>query len=306
MQSPKVAFAVCSLSLFTVLPATADDLTIGIGMYPLSTTTLFVSSSDVRYRARYRDFESQDWLFNVASDRLLVINHKNKSYYETTAQDRNEVRRLSREVETQLPALPDGKIAVERKPCEASLIKYLRAPPPTLAPDSADAIPQIERCEQHSISIDDDRGWSDLPGRHPIARWSVTEDLQAPAFFKFQDAVLEEDNDPWYSRTPSWIWGQAYDGIKSKGLFPLQAYASPLLPSTPTYGARDLLFHPISWSALFIRKGPINPAVFTIVKEGDSVLSASLPASYKKIDSPVVQRMEYLKSKMESNKQLKP
>jgi hypothetical protein len=305
MQIPKILIAACSLSLLAALPAIATDFTIGLSIYPdPSTTTLFISSSNVRYRSRYSFFESQDWIFNVADERLVVIDHHHKIYYETSAQDRAEVRRLAREYEEEKrgSTLREEKPLVEIKPCksdDAIIIEFLRAPPPRLAPTSADAIPRIEHCELHKVSVNIRSAWA--PDRTSIlADWLVTADIQAPEFFKFLDAVLEEDHDPaWRMRGAARI--EAFDEIRSKGLFPLAVhyYGDP---SLPTYGARDLLSNPTSWTSFWIRKGPIDPAIFTILKEGDSVLSPILPASYNKIDSPVVRGIASLKAKIASDR----
>jgi hypothetical protein len=313
MQIPKILIAACSLSLLAALPVVAEDFTIGLSIYPKpSTTTLFVSSSNVRYRTRHSYFESQDWIFNVADERLVVIDHEHKIYYETSAQDRAEIRRLAREYdgEKRGSTLRDDKPLVEIKPCKREddvTIEFLRAPPPRLAPTSADAIPRIEHCEVLTISVKVRSDWA--PDRTRIlADWLVTADIQAPEFFKFVDAVLEEDDDPpWRMRGEAWI--EAFDEIRSKGLFPLGVHyhgdPSTLYGTgeTPTYGARDLLSNPISWGSFWIRKGAIDPAVFTILKEGNSVLSPILPASYNKIDSPVVRGIASLKTKIESDRQ---
>jgi hypothetical protein len=305
MQIPTILIAACSLSLLVAPPVIAEDFTIGLSIYPEpSTTTLFVSSSNVRYRARYSFLESQDWIFNVADERLVVIDHQKKKYYETSAQDRAEVQRLAHDYDggKSGSALPDEKPLVEIKPCERgnAIIAFLRAPPPRLAPTSADAIPRIEHCELHTISVKVGSAGASNWNR---AEWLVTADIQAPEFFKFLDAVLEEGYDPlWRWRMRGW-WIEAFDEIRSKGLFPLGVhyYGDP---STPTYGARDLLSNRISWASFWIRKGPIDPAVFTILKDGNSVLSPILPASYNKIDSPVVRGIASLKAKIESDGQL--
>ena len=64
-----------------------------------------------------------------------------------------------------------------------------------------------------------------------------------------------------------------------------------------------MLFRPISWEAAWIRKDPIDPAVFAIVPK-DSILSAVLPSSYEKIPSPIERRIASLKDRIESNRKI--
>ena len=71
--------------------------------------------------------------------------------------------------------------------------------------------------------------------------------------------------------------------------------------AAPTFGALDMLFQPTSWGAAWIRKDPVDPAVFAIVPK-DSILSAVLPPSYNKIPSPVERRIASLKDRIESNR----
>jgi hypothetical protein len=107
-----------------------------------------------------------------------------------------------------------------------------------------------------------------------------------------------------------WAFAQAYDEIRSKGLFPLGASPAvelqvpPLavfFSTTPTYGPLDMLFHPTSWGAGSVSRGPVNPAIFTIVAE-DSILSPVLPASYPKVASLAAMRIASLKDRIELNR----
>jgi hypothetical protein len=63
---------------------------------------------------------------------------------------------------------------------------------------------------------------------------------------------------------------------------------------------RRELFHPVGWSGS-VRKGPIDPAIFIVVRN-DSILSPALPANYQKVDSPLVTCITSLKYAIELNK----
>ena len=117
MHALKWAFGACGLALFAAISAAAEDLTIALSYSrPVDrsgqgVTTLFISPNDVRYRTRNYYGGNKDWVFNVASGRLVMINHDGKQYAESDADEREEVRRLEREeAETRrLPGLRDGK-----------------------------------------------------------------------------------------------------------------------------------------------------------------------------------------------------
>lgn len=301
MHELKSAFAACGLALLAAIPAAAEDLTIALG-YPRTAdplgrgvTTLFISPNDVRYRTRNYYEGNKDWVFNVASGRLVMIDHDGKQYAESNAEEREEVRRLEREeAETRrLPGWRDGKIEMQAIP---------PAHPGKVFVEEGSKTRQYAgyECEQYVISTDAAAGPQEPNRRDRIAVWWVTGDLQAPAFFKFQDAVLEEEDAP---DIYTWrlAWAQAYDELKRKGLFPLGGQPPAAESAAPTYGALDMLFQPTSWGAAWIRKDPVDPAVFAIVPK-DSILSAVLPPSYNKIPSPVERRIASLKDRIESNR----
>jgi len=301
MHELKSAFAACGLALLAAIPAAAEDLTIALG-YPRTAdplgrgvTTLFISPNDVRYRTRNYYEGNKDWVFNVASGRLVVIDHDGKQYAESNAEEREEVRRLEREeAETRhLPGWRDGKIEMQAIP---------PAHPGKVFVEKGSKTRQYAgyECEQYVISTDAAAGPQEPNRRDRIAVWWVTGDLQAPAFFKFQDAVLEEEDAP---DIYTWrlAWAQAYDELKRKGLFPLGGQPPAAESAAPTFGALDMLFQPTSWGAAWIRKDPVDPAVFAIVPK-DSILSAVLPPSYNKIPSPVERRIASLKDRIESNR----
>jgi hypothetical protein len=310
MHGLKLAFAACGLALLAAVPAAAEDLTIALG-YPRTVdpsgrgvTTLFISQNDVRYRTRNYYDGNQDWIFNVASGRLVVIDHDRKQYAESSAEQREEVRRLEREeAETRrLPGLRDGKIEMQAIP-PAYPGKFF------VERGSKTSSYAGYACEQYVISTDAAAGPHEPNRRDQIDVWWVTGDLHAPAFFKFQDAVLEEEEVP---DIFTWrlAWAQVYDEFKRKGLFPLgrsstrdpgQPLATASMSAAPTYGALDMLFRPTSWGAAWIRKDPVDPAVFAIVPN-DSILSAVLPASYNKVPSLVERRIASLKDSIESNR----
>jgi hypothetical protein len=301
MHGLKSAFAACGLALLAAIPAAAEDLTIALGYSRTvdppgrGVTTLFISPNDVRYRTRNYYQGNKDWVFNVASGRLVMIDHDGEQYAESDAEQREEVRRLEREeAETRrLPGLRDGKIE-------------MRAIPPVhpgkFLVEKGSKTRQCagHECEQYVISTDAAAGPQEPDRRDRMAVWWVTGDLQAPAFFKFQDAVLEEEDAP---DIFTWrlAWAQAYDELKRKGLFPLGGQLPAGENAAPTYGALDMLFRPTSWGAAWIRKDPVDPAVFAIVPK-DSILSAVLPPSYNKIPSLVERRIASLKDRIESNR----
>jgi hypothetical protein len=309
MHGSKSAFAACGLALLAAVPATAEDLTIALGysakVDPVGrgVTTLFISPDHVRYRTRNYYNGNQDWVFDVASGRLVMIDHDGKQYAESDAEQREEVQRLEREeAETRrLPGLHDGQIETQALPPVH--------PGKFLVEKGSNGMPCAGyACEQYVISMDAARP-QEPSRRDQIAVWWVTGDLHAPAFFAFQDAVLEEEGAP---DIYAWrlAWAEVYGEFKRKGLFPLarspdldprRALAAPFMSFSPTYGALDMLFRPISWRAAWIRKDPIDPAVFAIVPK-DSILSAGLPASYKKIPSPVETRIASLKEMILSNR----
>jgi hypothetical protein len=310
MHGLKPALAACGLALFAAVPAVAEDLTILLGYSGANdrsnrgVTTLFISSNDVRYRTRNYYYGNKDWLFNVTSGKLVVIDHDRRQYSESTAQEREEVRRLEREEAEarRLPHLQDGKLEMRSVP---------RAHHESIFVEKGSEKRQYAGygCEQYVISTDIAVGPL-LPSRRDrMVAWWVTGDVQAPAFFKFQDAVIEQESVP-DVLTWRWAFAQAYDEIRSKGLFPLGASPAvelqvpPLVAffsTTPTYGALDMLFHPTSWGAGSVSRGPVNPAIFTIVAE-DSILSPVLPASYRKGPSLAAGRIASLKDTIELNK----
>jgi hypothetical protein len=309
MHGPKSAVVACGFALLAAVPAAAEDLTIALsysGVDPSGrgVTTLFIAANDVRYRTRNYYDGNKDWIFNVASGRLVMIDHDGKRYAESGAEEREEVRRLEREeADTRrLPGLRDGKIEMQAIP---------PAHPGTFFVEKGSRATQLAgyQCEQYVISTDAAAGPQEPDRRDQIAVWWVTGDLHAPAFFKFQDAVIEQEDVPdiytWRS-----AWAQTYDEFKRKGLFPLgrssalgprPAAAEAFMGSAPTYGALDMLFGPTSWGAAWIRNDPIDPAIFAIVPK-DSTLSAILPASYSKVPSPVETRIARLKEAIESNR----
>jgi hypothetical protein len=301
MHELKSAFAACGLALLAAIPAAAEDLTIALSyyrpVYPWSrgVTTLFISPNDVRYRTRNYYEGNKDWVFNVASGRLVMIDHDGKRYAESDAEEREEVRRLEREeAETRrLPGLRDGKIEMQAIP---------PVHPGKFFVEKEAKTGQFAgyECEQYVISTDAAAGPQEPNRRDRMAVWWVTSDLQAPSFFKFQDAVLEEEDAP---DIFTWrlAWAQAYDELKRKGLFPLGGQPRAGENAAPTYGALDMLFQPTSWGAAWIRKNPVDPAVFAIVPK-DSILSAVLPPSYNKIPSLVERRIASLKGRIESNR----
>ena len=309
MHALKGAFGACGLALFAAIPVAAEDLTIALSYSrPVDrsgqgVTTLFISPNDVRYRTRNYNGGNKDWVFNVASGRLVMIDHDDKQYAESNAEQREEVRRLEREeAETRrLPGLRDGAIEMQAIPS---------AHPGKFFVEKGSKTSQIAgyACEQYVISTDAAAGQQEPNRRDQIDVWWVTGDLRAPAFFKFQDAVLEEEDVPdIYTWRPA--WAQAYDELKREGLFPLgrsstrdpgQSQATAFMSAAPTYGALDMLFQPTPWVAAWIRKDPVDPAVFAIVPK-ESILSAVLPPSYTKIPSPVERRIASLKDRIESN-----
>jgi len=301
MHELKSAFAACGLALLAAIPAAAEDLTIALSYsrtvdrWGQGVTTLFISPNDVRYRTRNYYQGNKDWVFNVASGRLVMIDHDGKQYAESNAEEREEVRRLEREeAETRrLPGWRDGKIEMQAIPS---------VHPGKFFVEKGSETRQYagHECEQYVISTDAIAGPQEPNRRDRIAVWWVTGDLQAPAFFKFQDAVLEEEDAP---DIYTWrlAWAQAYDELKRKGLFPLGGQPPAAESAAPTYGALDMLFQPTSWGAAWIRKDPVDPAVFAIVPK-DSILSAVLPPSYNKIPSLVERRIASLKDRIESNR----
>jgi hypothetical protein len=308
MRGLKPAFAACGLAFLAAIPAAAEDLTIGLGysgvVDPLSrgVTTLFISPNDVRYRSRYHYGGSKDWIFNVASGRLVIIDHDRKQYTESDAEEREEVRRLERkEAETRrLPGFRDGKIEMQAIPPGYGESFFVEKGSQTTR--CAGYV-----CEQYVISTDAAAGSQESNRGDRIAEWWVTGDLHAPAFFTFEDAVLEELGEP-----DIYTWRPAWAEFQRKGLFPLgrssirypgQPPATAFRSAVPTYGALDMLFRPISWEAAWIRKDPIDPAVFAIVPK-DSILSAVLPSSYEKIPSPIERRIASLKDRIESNRKI--
>src|SRR5262249_17772586 len=124
-----------------------------------------------------------------------------------------------------------------------------------------------------------------------VVTWRTTADLQVPAFFAFQDAVRYEvcgAGDEWQ------VTRAAYAELKKSGQFPLARLLSN--PGLPTYGAGDLAFHRVGWTGSVL-KGPIDPAVFTVVST-DSILSPALPANYKKVDPPLAACIASLREMM--------
>ena len=299
MHELKSAFAACGLALLAAIPAAAEDLTIALGYSGTvdpsgrGGTTLFISPNDVRYRTRNYYQGNKDWVFNVAGGRLIMIDHDAKQYAESDAEEREEAHRLERE-EAETRRLPrDGKIEMQATP---------PAHPGKFLVEKGSETRQYAgyACEQYVISTVAAAGPQEPNRRDRIAVWWVTGDLQAPAFFKFQDAVLEEEDAPDIF-TRRLAWAQAYDELKRNGLFPLGGQPAGAESAAPTYGALDMLFQPTSWKAAWIRKDPIDPAVFAIVPK-DSILSAVLPPSYNKIPSLVERRIASLKDRIESNR----
>jgi hypothetical protein len=306
MQSAKIMLIAFSVSSLVVLQAVAEDLTIGVGIY--GKTTLFITPNDVRYRIQappYSSFYgSRDWIFNAATEKLTVIDHRSRTYFETTPEERNEVRRLEREDrERRLAQQKAAEIVVERRPCNPSVTKALNRGDPlrqtTL--DSPDSIPQIEHCEQHLMV----RNGAKPQDREDFDRRWYTNDLRAPLFLKFLDAVREEFG---LFRTDDLAWIQIYDCLRNEELFPLgaayigSAYDRTDNPTQPTardnsrltYSPIDMLY-PVSWGISWIRKGPIDPRIFAIQKDDRSALSATISRDYVKVGSPIARRITELK-----------
>jgi hypothetical protein len=142
-------------------------------------------------------------------------------------------------------------------------------------------------------------------------RWLATGGIEAPAFFAFQDAVLEETRydlpRPFADRrlpfeVPLAPLIEAYGEIKRKGLFPLASTPSPKGSSyaerRPTPAASELVFSAAAWSAAWVRTEPLDRAIFTIVPDADSILSPALPATYRKVEPPTAQRSAFLKNRL--------
>jgi hypothetical protein len=167
----KSAFAACGLALLAAIPAAAEDLTIALGysrtVDPLGrgVTTLFISPNDVRYRTRNYYQGNKDWVFNVPSGRLVMIDHDGKRYAESDAEEREEVRRLEREeAETRrLPGLRDGKIEMRAIP-PVQPGKFL------VEKGSKTRRYAGYECEQYVISTDAAAGPQE-PNRRDLAVW---------------------------------------------------------------------------------------------------------------------------------------
>jgi hypothetical protein len=293
----KQTVAACGFALLIAGPAIAEDLSIDLAYLSVPEPAnkgfarLFISSTDVRYRTRFLWAGNQDWLFNVASGKLLIIDHVTKQYSESTPAQREERDRLEREeVETRLrvPTVRDGRIETQLMPAHEGRVVSERE-----AEKSCDG----HRCDRYVVWTDVLAGPQEPKRRDRVAIWAATVDLQAPTFFKFQDAVRYElCEGPVAWRQAS---ARAYDELKSKGLFPLASDPPGELTLAslggfsmiPTYGAGDMLFHPTAWAGGNVRNDVINPAIFTVV-ETDSILSPVLPASYKKVDPPIAMCIE--------------
>jgi hypothetical protein len=293
-------FATGSLALLLAPPGVAEDLTIRIGFkgassaFSKASTTLFITPGDVRYRTRnYRD-GGQDWLFKVKSGKLIVIDHELKTYFESTPDIREEARRLERE--TPPPpkyVLPKGKVLIQKEAEKADIAGYA--------------------CERYHIAYEPD---PTVPASRKRWEtwWWVTADLQVPSFFAFQDAVLAEAlswdaNKSGVALMPAGVSPsalvQAYEEMKSKGLIPLARLPSPepsVDKTNPTPAAFELLFSYGSWKTVWVRPESVDPGIFTIVKDKDSILSPPRPASYRKVNSPSAERAAVLKGQIAGNK----
>lgn len=288
MRALRRVVAAGGLALLASGTAIADDLTVDLSFLASpgpdkgKFARLFISSTNVRYRTRafwghpaFGHGGNQDWLFNVATGQLIIIDHDVKQYAETMPTQREERDRLEREEAASLRAAlprPDLAFSMQRRKedCGLSNCEVRR----TCSGYS---------CDDYEVGTDVTVGEPPFTlNRHEeVVTWRATADLQVPAFFAFQDAVRYEvcgAGDEWQATLA------AYAELKKRGLFPLARL--PFNSGLPTYGAGDLMFHRVEWTASVL-KGPIDPAAFTVVST-DSTLSPALPANYKKVDSPLV------------------
>jgi hypothetical protein len=295
MRALRRVVAAFGLAFLASGTAIADDLTMDLSFSGSRGADekgrfarLFISSTNVRYRTRafwghpgFGFGGNQDWLFNVASGQLMIIDHDAKQYAETMPAQREERDRLEREETAARQAVlhrPDVTVSMQKEDCVRSSCEFRRAC-------------SGYSCDVYEVSTDVTVGTPPLRmNRHDmVVTWTATSDLQVPAFFAFQDAVRYElcaDDEATLA---------AYAELKKSGLFPLARSLSN--SEIPTHGAADLMFRQVEWGGSVL-KGPIDPAIFTVVPT-DSVLSPALPADYQKVDSRLVACIASLRKTIE-------
>src|SRR5260370_39469711 len=89
MRRVTIAFAVCTLSLSTALPAAAEDLTIvSKSSLGSTTSTEYISSSVIRHSG-VQDISGapDDRIYDLVNRKLTVISRDKKEYWEQTTKE---------------------------------------------------------------------------------------------------------------------------------------------------------------------------------------------------------------------------
>jgi hypothetical protein len=302
----KQAFAACCISVFAASSVVAEDITVVSKIIsPMSgTLTLHLSSHDVRYTAGARD-----WLYSETNGKLIAIDHAAKTYYEWTAEERDALRRLEQEkkerdeqhrvdaervMEEQLEAAgkppllgtPSGKM-IEKNAADfranGSKAETLHAQieaiigPTTMQNPAGTRLLADHECELLVI-------------KNNLSRIEVcfARDMQSPVFGAFANALYD---DSWLDLADPLV-GREVSTMKDKGL-PLKRAILPgdaagaggkngRVPTAPAElpAPRNVSFQSLSWEAVRVDKGHIDPSVFAF----------TIPASYRRLVSPIASR----------------
>jgi hypothetical protein len=301
----KQAFAACCISVFAASSAVAEDITVVSKIIsPLSgTLTLHLSSHDVRYTAGARD-----WLYSETNGKLVAIDHAAKTYYEWTAEERDTLRRLEQEKkERDEQHRTDAERVMEEQLEAAGKPPLLGTPAgKTIEKNAADFRAIGSQAETLHARIEATIGptTQKLAGtrlladheceliviKNNLAQIEVcfARDIQSPVFGAFAIALYD---DSWFDLADQLV-GREVSTMKDKGL-PLKRAILPAdtagaggkngrAPATPAElpAPRNVSFQSLSWEAVRVDRGHIDPSVFAF----------AIPASYRRLVSPIASR----------------
>jgi len=302
----KQAFAFCCISVFAASSVVAEDITVVSKITsPLSgTLTLYLSSHEARYTVGARD-----WLYSATSDKLIVIDHAAKTYYEWSAEERDALRRLEREKKERdeqrraeaervmeevleaagkppLLGTPSGKM-IEKN---AADFRAFGSKGKTLDAQIAAVIGPTTTQTLTGTCLLADHECEPVVIKNNLSQIEVwfARDIQSPVFGAFANALY---NDSWLDLTDQFV-GREVSTMKDKGL-PLKRAIWPAdtagaggkngrAPTAPAElpAPQNVSFQSLSWEAVRANRGPIDPSVFAF----------TTPISYRRLVSPIASR----------------
>jgi hypothetical protein len=302
----KQAFAACCISVFAASSVVAEDITVVSKIVsPVSgTLTLYLSSHDVRYRVGARD-----WIYSDTSGKFIAIDHAAKTYYEWTAEERDALRRLEQEKKER-----DERRRAEVERIMEEQLDAARKPPllgttsgKTIEKNAVDSRAISSRAETMHAQIEATIGpttMQKLAGTRLLADHECelvviknnlsqievwfARDIQSPVFGAFANALYD---DSLFGLTDQLV-SREVSTMRDKGL-PLKRAILPAdtagtggkngrVPTAPTElpVPQNVSFESLSWEAVRVNMGHIDPSVFAF----------TIPASYRRLVSPIASR----------------